>query len=1251
MTRERACRAAAHPLPEVARAPSSRPPIPRERRIIIADMSPHPSPSPEVGSGRTPWFKRPSVYLYALAVLGFAAGQVLLLSERLSAGSAVTLCALVPLGLALLGNARLTAWVQTLRSAGTALAQRLSALDRPSVRPPDRPVPRGQNGPVAAVVAPSDRAASPRPWSGAGVQGLLNVLTRRFSGREVKISRTVLLVTGGALLLSAQPFLLTENFLLGFALALPALVLLVIALVHPAPEYSLGPLDQLLKGVLLGLPGAVLIILGGMILWKHVLLDHRMEILGLALTAAGVFLILALLPNSLPDPEGKGRDPLDLPAGAVRWPLNWPVRLALVVIGAVLLYLCSTAARTGHSTQALLMGLAGVGAVLWSFPWMRTRNAVAASSEPGVLLTWAVRVGRVLAFVVAVYLGVRAQVLFQANQLMPALLHGLAAGLVLALAFREPRGDRADPLRERPLAWYWEAMGVVLLLAAAIWLREFRIEQIPYGIEGDEAGAIINAREIFVGARHSIVAHFAGQPVFYLAPLKLAHQLFGLSNFGIKFMAMVYGVLSILAIYLLARLMFGPRTALAVAALMTFSRWHIHFSRFGYGNTLLILTLTLGFYFLLNALRTRRKWQFVLAGMSWSLALQTEVAARLLPLICFALLGFLVFSQRRFFRRNWRPLLALLLGAWLTGSAICMLYARSSTALMGRAASVSIFSNDPNAPRDVSAGIIDSIKGSLTMLNWRGDSRSRHNGGMVAEPMLDLYSGLLFLLGFTYSLFYWKRFRYYLLFMWFFGFMSASVFAIEAPQAHRAFGILPAVFLFAGVFIDRARRLLTETFGRPGTWVWGAASLLLFVPIGTVNYQKYFDTQPAFDSNCCEHAKYIESLGPNWVHYIMTAYLWQGHPPFMAFAPNITGRFFYSAGDVVPSYVPLEKNVCYSFVFEYGDLLPTIKYFYPKGEYREVSHPKYGTMFTAWEVAYEDILATRGLIGRYYANPDWAGAPALTRRDPTCTLTWDRETWPLKGPGSVAWEGTVLLPHRGRYEFALAADDETEVRLGAGRVLRSSGGREDRLTAQLAGGLHRLRIKARHLTPNGKIRFLWSCSTSAASYYLPFKDPHGEPFAWEPVPPNRLFTYLEPKGLLETYYASASWSGEPLKQDVQPALVFAHMGVPYGFSYPCTVEYLGWLQIDRAGAYPFQVETPGYGEVRIDDRLVVRQNMLPPGYADPGAPVNPISLSPGRHRIRVRWYVQNGSNFKLWWTPPGGTRAIVPASVLSPLEE
>jgi len=1178
---------------------------------------------------------QPTRYCYAAMAALVLLGQYFILREEFKAGLGLTTLGLGFLLLARAGAWRISVWIGAARGGLEHIADSWHRLRH---RLPDV-------GHEAMAEQEARPVGQPREFLHSR---RFSEVVRRHAVISVTLPRNLLIAVGAVLILASQPFLFLEKFYLALAIMLPGILAMIYALTSTETKFEMGNVNLVARNTLLAMAGIALIVFGNAMIWKFGHEHLWLEIAGVAGNTLGVFILLFLLPGFFEDPETGTGVSLEAFSGEARRPLAWLGKSGLVLLGLVLFWLARNSNGDNSSMKSLQLAIAGVALIALSFPWQHRFSGI--GHQPKSLYTFSVNFFRLLALGIGVYLAYRGQVLISHGQLSPSLCHFAGAGLALLVAFREPREGKTDPLLEPGLKWYWEALFLIAILAFGIWIRTYLIADMPLGLEGDEAGTARNAQDIAEGKFNSISAHWSSQPLFWLFGKNLAHNLFGLGNFGIKFLPMVYGVLGILATHIFGRMLYGPRVGLAIAYLFAAARWHIHFSRFGWGNTLLVLILLLAFYFLIQALRTRRKWHFVLAGMCFALSVQTETAGRLVPFMCFICLGYLALAQRRFFIRNWKPLLAILLGVWLTGASYFLILAKKPHLLFNRVQEVSILSEDPNAPRDIGSGIARSLTASLTMLNWQGDTRTRHNGGMTGEPMLDFWTAILFALGFVYILYYWRRMRYCFILIWFFAFMCSSIFSIEAPQAHRAFGLFPAIFLIIGAFLDRTRRLLQQNFGRLGIWAGTVVFIALLIPATQINYHKYFDTYPVFDAGFTSMSKFVGQRINGWEHFVLSP-SWSGHPPFQLYARKASSAFHFNAFDVVPMRVAIDKgtDVSYNMVYHFKEYLPTLQSFYPLGEHVQDIHPKHGHLFEAWSVKHEQIMKTRGLTARYWSNWNWQGQPELTRQELTSNVTFNQETWPLSGPGSVEWQGTFWIPHQGKYTFYLRAADGAEVRLGRHRLQPAGPGQETRTTLQLVGGLHCLRIRTRHRTPNGKFQLAWSCP-EGITHYVIYKSPYSRSFLKEPIPQHHLFTYPEPMGLLASYYVTPDWKGKPFIRRVEPTVYMP--GQPYGLLPPLSLLWSGKLIAPVDGKYQFFFKQPGYGEIVIGDQVVIRQKTPPEGWSASGTPQNPIWLSAGRHSIEVRSSMRYNTWFKMSWQLPGEeTQEVVPAKFLVPEEE
>jgi mannosyltransferase len=152
------------------------------------------------------------------------------------------------------------------------------------------------------------------------------------------------------------------------------------------------------------------------------------------------------------------------------------------------------------------------------------------------------------------------------------------------------------------------ALGAVLrvykLGAESIWLDEAFTIQTSHG----SLAQIVEA-----------TAKDVHPPLYYFA-MHYWMQLFGDTEFSTRLLSTLFGVLTILAIYKLASLLYNRTTGLVAALLLALSGFHIEFSQEARMYTLLCLLCLLSMYFFTKLL-AGRKSLFALAGYIASSAL------------------------------------------------------------------------------------------------------------------------------------------------------------------------------------------------------------------------------------------------------------------------------------------------------------------------------------------------------------------------------------------------------------------------------------------------------------------------------------------------------------------------------------------------------------------------------------------------------------------------------------------------------
>jgi hypothetical protein len=148
-----------------------------------------------------------------------------------------------------------------------------------------------------------------------------------------------------------------------------------------------------------------------------------------------------------------------------------------------------------------------------------------------------------------------------------------------------------------------------------------------------------------------------------------------------------------------------------------------------------------------------------------------------------------------------------------------------------------------------------------------------------------------------------------------------------------------------------------------------------------------------------------------------------------------------------------------------------------------------------------------------------------------------------------------------------------------------------------------------------------------------------------------LLTSPTSAGLTGTYFAYNNFAGERITQ-VDRVMDLQWSGkappAPGMRADAFSVRWDGELQVDRGGMYEFAIQTDGsFARLWIDGRLVISgwRNVKRAEFS------GSVQLTGGQqHSIRIDYNDSLGPSYlRLLWTPPGGTKQIVPESALRSL--
>ncbi|MGA9350863.1 MAG: glycosyltransferase family 39 protein, partial [Anaerolineae bacterium] len=607
----------------------------------------------------------------------------------------------------------------------------------------------------------------------------------------------------------------------------------------------------------------------------------------------------------------------------------------------------------------------------------------------------------------------------------------------------------------------YQYLALTLILLAAVFLRTYRLLDMPYGVWYDEGEAGLEAVEIYEGVPFSPMGHYSpNNPSLFFYLAAVGFKLLGPDLYTLRLVTAAIGVATVGAAYLLFRLILGRRAALIAAGLLAASSWHVNFSRIGMGYTTLVPFFEVTtLYFLVCGLRQGRWTDFALGGLMLGLGMYSHTSFRLFPLAVVIYVLYDLISQRPERQRRFARLVVMGVVSLMVFAPQAVWAVKHHDAYSRRMAQTS-FLVGHNTPQSAIRALKNNVEKHALMFNLRGDYNGRHN--LPGAPQLDAVSAALFVLGAGYSLYRWRSSSYFLLVAWFAITMLAGVLSLwwEAPQAARTIGAIPAVYGMAAVPLALTWQSFHGKRRIPAVLATLAVGMLLLAAF-YLNYGRYFNQQHqnpevfhAFSTPDTAIARYVQAVGEERYRFYLQNQLTPVYR-FLTYHPGggVDRREdFFLAVDHLPVRGAVERDVMY--VLEpWRVALPLESFlrYYPLGVYEEIEDPFGKTMFYSFSVKKEDVSAIQGLVGRYYKGAREQGELVLERKEPQVSFDWGLET-PLPVPFSVAWEGTIFIPQSGTYALGTRSASPSQVRFD-GRVVVDNPGQQGSEMGLVEGSL------------------------------------------------------------------------------------------------------------------------------------------------------------------------------------------------------
>jgi len=495
----------------------------------------------------------------------------------------------------------------------------------------------------------------------------------------------------------------------------------------------------------------------------------------------------------------------------------------------------------------------------------------------------------------------------------------------------------------------WESLTVLGLFALALFLRIYKLEQIPYPMLKDEAWVGKEAQYILNGNFSNLFQPgWQVDPLLNSAPMALSISIFGNTIFGIRFAPVLMGALTVVLLYFLARSMFDPLTAFLAALCLAAIPPHIHFSRMGVSNITVAFWACFVFWLTYRAIQKGRAVDYLWAGLVTGLPLYSYLGSRLMSAIGAAMILFSILTQRGYLRSQWKNLLVYGVILSITVAPTLYISYMHPETFIARFHSDNIFNNhwlisEPvNSGRSVAAALLDQFYRSTMVFvsypSWGGFYNS-------PKPFLLSVSALLLVFGWAYSAVRLRELRYTLVQVWFWSIViiGSTIFAI-APNAERMVGGLPAAAFLSAIGLARIIELLKlMKLASPRALNGLAAGIMAVASLQNgfyylVEYQQTRVFAHPFEEFETETSLYAKKLGADYrVYMLITLPLEVAHFPAKDYLiPDIETIQLDTINAKVLASLPHDKGKVFFAIPEKRVELEQVAQFFPGGKWREV---------------------------------------------------------------------------------------------------------------------------------------------------------------------------------------------------------------------------------------------------------------------------------------------------------------------------
>lgn len=511
--------------------------------------------------------------------------------------------------------------------------------------------------------------------------------------------------------------------------------------------------------------------------------------------------------------------------------------------------------------------------------------------------------GVVSAFLLALAAGLRYLAAPNETFGLAGILWLASIGVLLSSTFVWPHSAANSPGELHLTRWtIWEIVLLAGLVLVALLTRVWDLTSFPDNIFPDEIMTGTIATQSYINQTRSSPSVFStvwsgiDLPALWFWIVSLFLKVGGNTLSMLRFPAALFGAATVIPLYGLIRGTWGRCAAMAGTVILAFSASNIHYSRLALNNVTVQFFWAACFFFLWRGLRSRRPFDWALAGLSAGLSEYFYYGTRLLPVIllvftCY-ILAFHWPQARQYLSDFW-----LLAGSYLVGfGPLLFHFIRNPNLYFGRGVSLMIWS--PHIPTTFQ-DFQSTWKTFWPVIseNLLGISTHSSQDIIFYAPLLLPAEGALLVLGVALLLWHWRHPVAFLMLTAGLGVFLIGGTLVATPNSvpplinhwTPAFPVFYAALAVPiGAWVGSAR---TELPGRP-RWILPATLTIALSLLGWFNLDFYFHRYYADPASLktrvyrlgqqdyeiqTAQSRYQASLGPEYRVFTVGR---QGSPPY-----------------------------------------------------------------------------------------------------------------------------------------------------------------------------------------------------------------------------------------------------------------------------------------------------------------------------------------------------------------------------------